>query len=52
VRLLRSALRERELPLEVAIALVDYHTRRNKIAKASHDKAWYAKHEGVKFLLL
>lgn len=52
MRLLRSALAERELPSEVAIALVDYHARRNKIAKASHDKAWHAKHEGVKFLLL
>jgi hypothetical protein len=52
VRLLRSALAERELPLELAIALVDYHARRNKIAKASHDKAWHAKHEGVKFVLL
>jgi antitoxin component of RelBE/YafQ-DinJ toxin-antitoxin module len=52
VRLLRSALAERELPLELAIALVEYHARRNEIAKASHDKAWYAKHGGVKFLLL
>ena len=52
MRLLRSALAERELPLETAIALVDYHARRNKVAKASHDKTWYAKHKGVKFLLL
>jgi hypothetical protein len=52
VRLLRSALAERELPLETAIALVDYHARRNKIAKTSHDKAWYARHKGVKFLRL
>jgi hypothetical protein len=52
VRLLRSALASRVLPLEMAIALVEYHARRNEIAKASHDKAWYAKHEGVKFLLL
>jgi hypothetical protein len=52
VRLLRSALAARELPLERAIALVEYHARRNKIAKVSHDKTWYAKHEGVKFLLL
>lgn len=52
MRLLRSALAERELPLERAIALVEYHARRNEIAKASHDKAWHAKHEGVKFLLL
>ena len=52
VRLLRSAMAERELPLETAIALVDYHARRNKVAKKSHDKAWHAKHKGVKFLLL
>jgi hypothetical protein len=52
VRLLRSALAERELSVEVAMALVGYHIRRNQIAKASHDKAWYAKHEDVKFLLL
>ena len=52
VRLLRSALATRVMPLEEAIRLVEYHVRRNKIAKASHDKTWYAKHEGVKFLLL
>jgi hypothetical protein len=52
VRLLRSALAERELPLEIAIALVDYHARRNEGAKSSHDKAWHSKHEGVKFVLL
>ena len=52
MRLLRSALAERELSLEMAIALVDYHARRNKVAKASHDKSWYARHKGVKFLLL
>jgi hypothetical protein len=40
------------LTLETAIALVEYHARRNKIAKTSHDKTWYAKHEGVKFVLL
>jgi hypothetical protein len=49
---LRSALAERELPLETAIARVDYHARRNKIAKSSHDKTWYARHKGVRFLLL
>jgi hypothetical protein len=52
VRLLRSALVTRELPLETAIALVEYHVGRNRIAKVSHDKAWHARHEGVKFLLL
>jgi hypothetical protein len=40
------------MTVEVAIALVDYHARRNKAAKSSHDKTWIAKHEGVKFVLL
>ena len=52
VRLLRSAFIACELTLETAIALVEYHVRRNRIAKTSHDKGWHAKHEGVKFLLL
>jgi hypothetical protein len=52
VRLLRSALIDRELSLEKAIALVEYHVRRNRVAKISHDKSWHAKHEDVKFLLL
>ena len=52
MRLLRSALGMRELPLEMAIRLVDYHIRRNRIARASHEKAWHAKHDGLKFLLL
>jgi hypothetical protein len=39
VRLLRSALVRPEMTVEVAIALVDYHARWNKVAKASHDKA-------------
>ncbi len=52
MRLLRSALAESELTVERAIDLVEYHDRRNKIAKASHDKTWHAKHKGVKYLLL
>jgi hypothetical protein len=45
-------LAERELSLEAAIRLVEYHIARNKIAKASHDVAWLARHDDVKFLLL
>ena len=52
VRLLEAAWAEPGLRLGRAIALVDYHVRRNQVAKASHDKAWLARHEGVKFLLL
>ena len=35
-----------------AIALVEYHVDRNKIAKASHDKTWKKRHRGVKYLRL
>ncbi len=52
MRLLRSALAETTLTVEKAIALMDYHEGRNKTAKAAHDKAWHARHEGVKYLLL
>ena len=46
--MLRSALAEAMLTVEKAIALMDYHEGRDRIAKASHDKAWHARHEGVK----
>ncbi len=52
VRLLEAALEEPRLLLVRAVALVDYHVRRNKVAKASHDKTWWKKHEGVIFLRL
>ena len=52
VRLLEAALAEPELRLARATALVDYHIRRNKVARTSHAKAWRAKHRGVKFLRL
>ena len=47
-----GALAETELTVEKAIALVDYHEGRNRVAKISHDKAWHARHEGLKYLLL
>src|SRR4051794_35425200 len=50
VRLLEAALEEAELRLPRAVALVEYHVGRNKIAKASRDKTWKKKHEGVKYL--
>jgi hypothetical protein len=52
VRLLEAALEEPEMKLARAVALVDYHIRRNQVAKASHDKAWKKKHEGVNYLRL
>jgi hypothetical protein len=52
VRLLEAALAEPELRLPRATALVDYHVRRNEVARRSHAKTWRAKHPGVKFLRL
>jgi hypothetical protein len=52
VRLLRSALGEGRLPLAQAIRLVEYHIRRNEIARTSHEKTWRVKHKDVEFLLL
>lgn len=50
--MLEAAFEEPELKLLRATLLVDYHVRRNKVAKASHDKAWKKKHGKVKFLRL
>ena len=52
VRLLQAAWQEPGLRLGRAIALVDYHVRRNKVATASHAKTWRARYRGVKFLRL
>jgi hypothetical protein len=52
VRLLVAAFEEPELRLPRATALVDYHVRRNEVARKSHAKTWRAKHRGVKFLRL
>jgi hypothetical protein len=52
VRLLEAALAEPELRLPRATALVDYHIRRNEMARKSHTKTWRDRHRGVKFLRL
>jgi hypothetical protein len=52
VRLLEAAFEEPALKLLRAIALVDYHIRRNRVAKTSHDKTWNEKHKGVDYLRL
>jgi hypothetical protein len=52
VRLLQAAFEEPELRLPRAMALVDYHVRRNEVARTSHAKTWRVKHPGVKFLRL
>ncbi len=52
IRLIRSAFAESSLSLNRAVLLVDYHVRRNAIARASHEKTWRERHKGVEFLLL
>jgi hypothetical protein len=52
VRLLEAAFEEPKLRLPRATALVDYHVRRNEVARKSHAKTWRARHRGVKFLRL
>jgi hypothetical protein len=52
VRLLQRAIEVPGLSLELAILLVEYHIRRNKIARRSHTKTWMARHKRVKLLPL
>jgi hypothetical protein len=49
---LQAALEEPELRLLRATALVEYHVRRNEVARKSHAKTWRAKHPDVSFLRL
>ena len=48
VRLLQRAFEVPGLTVELAVLLVEYHIRRNKVARQSHTKTWWARHEGVK----
>ena len=44
--LLQAVLEEPELRLPRAMALVEYHVRRNEVARRSHAKTWRAQHRG------
>jgi hypothetical protein len=48
VRLLQRAFAVPGLTLELAVLLVKYHIRRNEVARRSHAKTWWARHEKVK----
>lgn len=52
VRLLKSALPRPELTEEDAIAIMEYHLRRNRVAKASHHKSWLKRHKNIEFKVL
>jgi hypothetical protein len=47
MRLLKAALPRPELTVEAALAIVEYHLRRNEIARRSHTKTWKQRHKGV-----
>lgn len=48
VRLLKAALPRPALTAAAALTVVEYHLRRNEIARRSHAKAWKRRHKGVK----
>ena len=52
VRLLQRAMEIPGLSLKLALRLVEYHIRRNGIARRSHTKTWMARHKKVKLLPL
>jgi hypothetical protein len=52
VRLLQTAIKLPTVSLGMAIRLVEYHIRRNEIARKSHTKTWMAKHPKAICLLL
>jgi hypothetical protein len=52
VRLLQTAIKLPAVSLGMAIRLVEYHIRRNEIARKSHTKTWMAKHPKPFHLLL
>jgi len=52
VRLLQRAIEIPGLSLGLALLLVEYHIRRNQVARRSHTKTWWARHKKVKLLPL
>ena len=52
VRLLKSALPRPTLTVDEAIGIMEYHLKRNRIAKNSHYKRWHKRHKKVRFKVL
>jgi hypothetical protein len=46
VRLLQRAIEVPGLTLELALLLVEYHIRRNEVARKSHAKTWMVSVQG------
>jgi len=52
LRLLRSVLPRPELTVVEAMAIMNYHLRRNRIARKSHKQSWLNRHKKVEFKVL
>jgi hypothetical protein len=52
LRLLISAMARPELNTTDAIAIVEYHVKRNQTALKSHTKSWHRRHKKVKYKVL
>ena len=52
LRLLRSALQRPKLTEDEAIALVDYHLARNRVARLSYQRSWKKRHKKLRPKLL
>jgi hypothetical protein len=52
LRLLKSALACPRFTEVQAIALMEYHLRRNRLAQKSHTKSWHERHAKVQYNVL
>ena len=52
LRLVTSALVRPELSETEAIAIVEYHLKRNRTALKSHAKSWHQRHKKIKYKVL
>lgn len=49
LRVLRSALPRPKLSEQDALEIIEYHLRRNRVARKSHSKTWLKRHKKVEF---
>jgi hypothetical protein len=52
LRLLTTALPRQDLTDADAIAILEYHLQRNRVARKSHVKAWRKRHKKIKYKVL
>ena len=52
LRLLCSVLQRPKLTEDEAIAVVDYHLERNRVARRSYRRSWKKRHKKLKFKVL